>query len=853
MTAERQAQQAARPGMAEMPTNVPSADQMAQNEPKRSLPGYTPRFPGPEGAWADPLAKPPTAPQAAPPPTPTPLPPSPARSGGMSRTAPPRPAAPIQQVQRDPSAPPAQPQPAAAQWNPRTVTSRGGYTMTGEIAGYDNNAGSILMRRQDGSTIAVPHEEVDDETHTAAFNAPRYVADERDKHQITTKRATLKQQREAAAQPKPQAPRPQAAQPKPFFPPPKTAPTFDNNAPDQAHGGTLPPQLPKPQEPAPRPAAVQAPTPVRLTDNTGKHSFEGNVVSHDHQNNVVTIVGADGRRRYVHTSRLGEGTMNYVRGLELPHTAAPEDHAKAVQPKLAEGHQRFRLTDGQQVDGQITGHDPSTRTVNIRRPDGRVVSVDVDSLDEPSRGQYDSRVNEHAERVQFDNEKKAYEKEHGPGSHRFRQGAVVHTNGRSVLIPPGAKFGTDAATPEQGPIADTPPAARKAAEGVVATPPGQQEAGVRPGLPKRESGAEGNDDEQFDRDSAVSPMSRADTQSRLRSGQGFANVEQQGPLVDTGLTDEIMRRRGDADAKDRAQMRDMVDAQNSQPKKRSAVPTADVRKKWFEAVHSYRANPHLQEKGITLEDYADQIHGAGFHSNVPLDARDGAQNSANNKRSVDTRTKNARNNWQESQMTPQAKRAAANRTLTDPNSTPDQKAAALIALGQEDAARDIIRGKAQEGVAGALPDPAGKGDGKEVTPELPQIVDNALNAMPEGSTIEEQTEAGAHAIMQRDKTSTREEAIKTAGRVVQRRAWLAAQSAGPGTMAYGWLHRLANRLDENGQPVQGKAPMSQAEFEAAAYANAGIPRNVASAMWRRFVPQQAGTTRIGMDDSSRVE
>jgi hypothetical protein len=204
-------------------------------------------------------------------------------------------------------------------------------------------------------------------------------------------------------------------------------------------------------------------------------------------------------------------------------------------------------------------------------------------------------------------------------------------------------------------------------------------------------------------------------------------------------------------------------------------------------------------------------------------------------------------------MTPQAKQAAANRTLTDPNATPDQKAAALIALGQEDAARDIIRGKAQEGVAGALPDPAAKGDGREATPELPQIVDNALNAMPEGATIEEQTEAGAHAIMQRDKTSTREEAMRTAGRVVQRRAWLAAQSAGPGTMAYGWLHRLANRLDENGQPVQGQKPMSQAEFEAAAYANAGIPRNVAGAMWRRFVPQQAGTTRIGMDDSSRVE
>ncbi len=841
MTAERQAQQAARPGVAAMPQAAPPmADEMGGSPAvlaqrgamenagraintgtnqqfldsmKVDVPTFTPRVTREE----------------------------------------PRPApGPVREVQQNPAAPPpaAQPKPAAP-WNPRTVTSRGGYTMTGEIAGYDNNAGSILMRRQDGSTIAVPHEEVDDETHAAAFNAPRYVADERDRNQITSKRATLKQQREAAAQPKPQAPRPQAAQPKPFFPPPKTAPTFDNNAPDQAHGGTLPPQLPKPQEPAPRPAAVQAPTPVRLTDNTGKYSFEGNVVGHDHENNVVTIVGADGRPRHVHTSRLGEGTMNYVRGLNLPHSPAPADRAKALQPQLRPGDQRFRLTDGQQVDGQITGHDPSTRTVNVRRPDGRVVSIDVDSLDEASRAHYDSRVNEHAERVQFDNEKKAYEKEHGPGSHRFRQGAVVHTgNGRSVLIPPGARFGADAATPEQGPVADAPPAARKVAEGVVATPPGQQAAGGRPGLPKREPGAAVDDQEQFDRNAA---MSRADTQSRLRSGQGFANVEQQGPLVDNGLTDEIMSRRGEADAKDRAQMRDMVDAQNSQPKKRSAVPNADVRKKWFEAVRSYRANPQLQEKGITLEDYADQIHGAGFSSNVPLEARDGAQTAANDKRSVDTRTKNARNNWQESQMTPQAKQAAANRTLTDPNATPDQKAAALIALGQEDAARDIIRGKAQEGVAGALPDPAAKGDGREATPELPQIVDNALNAMPEGATIEEQTEAGAHAIMQRDKTSTREEAMRTAGRVVQRRAWLAAQSAGPGTMAYGWLHRLANRLDENGQPVQGQKPMSQAEFEAAAYANAGIPRNVAGAMWRRFVPQQAGTTRIGMDDSSRVE
>jgi hypothetical protein len=727
--------------------------------------------------------------------------------------------------------------------------------MTGEIAGYDNNAGSILMRRQDGSTIAVPHEEVDDETHAAAFNAPRYVADERDRNQITSKRATLKQQREAAARPKPQAPRPQAAQPKQFFPPTKAAPTFGNNAPDQAHGGTLPPQLPKqPTPPAP---------PVRLTDNTGKYSFEGNVVGHDHENNVVTIVGADGRPRHVHTSRLGEGTMNYVRGLNLPHSPAPADRAKALQPQLRPGDQRFRLTDGQQVDGQITGHDPSTRTVNVRRPDGRVVSIDVDSLDEASRAHYDSRVNEHADRVQFDNEKKAYEKEHGPGSHRFRQGAVVHTgNGRSVLIPPGAKFGTDAATPEQGPIADAPPAARKVAEGVVATPPGQQEEGGRPGLPKREPGAAVDDQEQFRRNAA---MRRADTQSRLRSGQGFANVEQQGPLEDTGLTDEIMRRRGEADAKDRGQMRDMVDAQNSQPQRRPSAPDADVRGQWNEAVQEYRSNlPTLKAKGVSLRDFAETMFpNADFSKHVPSKVMSGAQNAADKKHALDVGSATRTAQYRRSQMTPAAAKAAAERTVRDPNSSTEDRVVAFNTLGMEEAANTIVRGRAQEGVAKALPDDPGRAGGKPVPRHIDQVADAALAGVQAGATIAERQDAVASALTANDPTLTLEEAGPMAARRVQRHAWSKAEERGPESPEFQWVWRTANRLGENGEPTlddnkKKRPPMGLDEFQRAAYANAGMDAGAAARLYYKVFPDKApkarpGVTQIGTDDRPQVE
>jgi hypothetical protein len=851
MTAERQAQQAARPGVAAMPQAAPPmADEMGVSPAvlaqrgamenagraintgtnqqfldsmKVDVPTFTPRVTREE---------------------PRPVP------------------GPVREVQQNPAAPPpaAQPKPAAP-WNPRTITSRGGHKMEGTIFAYDNNAGAILIQRRDGTTIAVPHEEVDDETHTAAFSAPRYAADERDRNQITSKRATLKQQREAAAQPKPQAPRPQAAQPKPFFPPPKTAPTFDNNAPDQAHGGTLPPQLPKPQEPAPRPAAVQAPTPVRLTDNTGKHSFEGNVVGHDHENNVVTIVGADGRPRHVHTSRLGEGTMNYVRGLNLPHSPAPADRAKALQPQLRPGDQRFRLTDGQQVDGQITGHDPSTRTVNVRRPDGRVVSIDVDSLDEASRSHYDSRVNEHAERVQFDNEKKAYEKEHGPGSHRFRQGAVVHTgNGRSVLIPPGAKFGADAATPEQGPVADAPPAARKVAEGVVATPPGQQAEGGRPGLPKREPGAAVDDQEQFDRNAA---MSRADTQSRLRSGQGFANVEQQGPLVDNGLTDEIMSRRGEADAKDRAQMRDTAEAQTATDRQRAATqrardeadPVAAAnRKGWMEAVRNYRAEGGKAGTGVSLEEYA-MNRGVDFLQ-VPEDKRIAARKSAGRMVAADERTRNAKNEYRWKRMDQASRESAAHRVMNDPNSTPQQQADALFILGEDDAARDIIRGKAQEGVARELPDPAAKGDGKPPVPELPQVMNQAVDASVQaGGTYEEHVAAAADAAMRQG--AKPEDAQRNAERHLQRRAFQAGLNAGPGSWEYGWLRRFVNGLDENGarlaNPPQGV--MTEESFVAWAFANANIPASQGHALWKKYKDngRVPAATQIGTDDSSRVE
>jgi cell fate (sporulation/competence/biofilm development) regulator YlbF (YheA/YmcA/DUF963 family) len=516
------------------------------------------------------------------------------------------------------------------------------------------------------------------------------------------------------------------------------------------------------------------PQPFTFTDDTGRYSHEGRLTGYDHNDKVATILRKDGQYTHVHADRLSDASKKHIEdsgfmrpyghseasdaGVQFAKGKLPPPPARVSTPTPPEGHQRFTLTDGQQVDGKITGHDPSTRTVNVLTPDGKKISIDVDSLDDQSRGHYDSRVNEHAERVQFDKEVKKYEDVNGPGSFRYRNGAVVHNdNGTSFTIKPksttwGARKppagrGTQAVNQ---PPAESPAPPRAAAAAAKAFGQPSDEWQTRDEGGQGQSMAELQD--QFQRNAG---MRRADTAARLQSGQGFANVEQQGPLEDTGLTDAIMDRRHAVDEKDRAQMRATVDAQNAlhekqkadfaalpaeeQDRRRAATQQATRR---HELVMQYKRNQkELEAQGETLESFI-AAHEAGTARGL-LDQA-GLMRNRERQQQRDA----ARNNiTMQAQMRNggAAAYATAMNQLANPNSTESQREAArlMVANFQGQHAVDFNEHNARVRAAKHQADAAASVRNAEIAshqkpaqPSPMEAVNPAIDSIPEGSDFD---------------------------------------------------------------------------------------------------------------------
>ena len=755
--------------------------------------------------------------------------PVPTLSGTFQRDEPPPQPGPVQSVSQPPVAAP--PRAVAPTPGPqmRTIRSAAGHSVEGYMSGYDNDAGVVRIRTKDGRDIAVPSSLLSDEDANAAYDAPRYTASDKDR--ADTQARIERRRKWAASQPR----RPSAT----------TAPATPDTLADGVRGLQREVRPPAPKQ-----------SPVWLTDNTGKHRFEGSVVAHDQNDGVVTIVGADGRPRYVHESRLGRGTLDHVRGLGLPHSEAPKsgvDRANRMTGQPAEGFQRFRLTDGQQVDGKIVSHDPSTNTVKVQTPEGRKVSIDVDSLDDRSRSQYTDRVAEHDERVKFDAEKKAYEDRMGPGSFDIRHGVVTHTDGRSVLTPPNTrteKRKTAQQKPArpfnevQPPAPGVPPAAAAVAEEVLRQPP---EALANP------------DEDRFARNAQ---MRRSDTQTRLRSGQGFANVEQQGPLEDTGLTDAIMDDRARQDGVVRGQLRENVQAQQRGMQRRAEDDRAwaddnpvlaENERRWMQAVRNYREG--LAPPDMTLADYA-QSQGVNTSLLRTINGRNAdarvsaAGKSYDEKVEADTRTRIARNNYRRSRMSPIALREQYEQVLMDPNATPEQKAAAYSGLGEKDLAKQVLLGQA--GVA--VTEAAAAGDRPPAPQTAHDVVGNAVRSLPPGATVDERISAGAQALMAGDNTMTPEQATHLAREPIQREVLREAMTAPPNSPAFAWVLRTIHRLNQQGAPevdAQGKPlpRMTRMEFQTyVAVTNPSIGASAAGRLYDRVVMPQ-----FASDDRPAVE
>ena len=125
------------------------------------------------------------------------------------------------------------------------------------------------------------------------------------------------------------------------------------------------------------------------------------------------------------------------------------------------------------------------------------------------------------------------------------------------------------------------------------------------------------------------------------------------------------------------------------PAEQAADP---VKKKWLEAVQSYRANlPEIKAKDISLEDYADSLHGQGFSSTIPIEVRGRAQIAADKKFDIDTQLSNAEDKWRWFAMCPAARLAESLRLGADQTATPERRAVALRYLESFARARRGVR------------------------------------------------------------------------------------------------------------------------------------------------------------------
>ena len=486
--------------------------------------------------------------------------------GEVSRTAPQKPAPRVVSVDRDPSAP-APAAPAAPTYR-KITNGSGNFSTNGRFVGYDKDANVARIEKDNGSVIAVPIVGLSPADYAAAQEAPQMRATPAELARAADIRARTTAWEVS-----------QANKPKTDI---KSTYAYGMGPASAAAQNTPIPAL-----------APAKPTPTgKPVDRRYAAGGPGGVASKE------------------------AGARPAVKDMTPPENPLPPRGPATTLPP--DGYDRFTSTNGYTQDAIITGYSPSAGTVTLEKPDGTKVRVALDKLNEQSRKAVEARIGADTEikahNATADARRKEFEEVNGEGTfdQRFapetaypehrgaggindarrlaaRRQAQREVDGQAVVTDHNAQMarirgGRSQVTPDQPADADPiPPRAREAAQAAVA-PRGM------------------TDQERFD---ANAQLRRQDTGNRLASGQGFANVEQQGALEVGGANQTVIANRDAAKAEQDARDKEVA-------KGRNQFERAQQGREWRERQEMLAALPPDERAALIRQENADKVYSQAF-------------------------------------------------------------------------------------------------------------------------------------------------------------------------------------------------------------------------------------------------
>ena len=778
---------------ADVHPGVPSAaEAMIKHEYRQGMEEIAARGAEIERRWKQGLPMPEDGGHASVPPEQPRLGPRGSVSGTTSRPAAPRPAPRIQQIgdphERTPQAAPAAP-------SYRTVTSRGGHTLEAEIAGYDNARGVVLLRDRTGREIPVPHEEVDYETLKAAHEGTRYSATEDHLNSVKGKRGAVAGARANGA--KPVAAPTQQASLVPNITKPAVAPA------------TPRPMVPNVTQPLRAPAAPQPTDPhsqaqAMLADLNNRRRQAGGEVP-------------DAPQVLARVSRL-QAEGDAIRNARPQQAAAPRPAAKPVAAKPAAKPLPPGMVRVNGVVGEIAAHDPEAGMVRIAAPGGQSTWVAVADLDDHGRKAYASRIGEHNGRVEYEQEKKAFEDVNGEGTWDHRH---AYENAYPELRGPDGRGGTRLA-------------ARRALQSQVQT---------------QELTSDHN-------------RQMAALRGRLNGGAAAAQVQPQpAPEPVPVKAQEVAQKVVEQQAQPQAQP------------KPTAPEKSPVEKLWHKVAREYANNlGKFTERGITLDEHFEAVAAAeglaASSADIHPSVYERTHNMLDARQDYDRRRENARNNWHWAALGRGGREKVAHQIINNPNSTPQEVANAHNILGNWDAASQTIAADAAVRAAKHKADAdiaAAGANGRGGKPEAAPVQDvayAALGRLPQNASIESRSAAVRAALInQPGNQMTPEEAASQAETIVEGPLWQQLSSADPIPLASPEGHFFWRTTIQRGGPVRDPdnpakvvtpPTMTEAEFVAMAMGH-GVRETDARRRYAEFTrPRGAAATQVGTNDAPAI-
>lgn len=568
---------------------------------------------------------------------------------------------------------------------------------------------------------------------------------------------------------------------------------------------------------------------------------------------------------------------------------APKGPAPRVDPtKPPEpGFNRFRTRDGAHAfDGQIVSYDPDTGTVKIQTPTGHKVSIEYGYLDDDSKSLFEGRVAEHNEKVEFEDEREDFDDKHGKGAHENRfapEMAFPEHRGADGMggarLAARRRMDRDAArqrevdahnaamgvTPEPGPVADVPPAARAAAE--AAAP--QDDAVSR---------AERRLAEKKER---LRQLELAEPRDLARTGElrnGPADLERLQRELDAARAgvgrpaavppkrnetpDHIVeaRKRNEgrrqADAGGMADYDAYVAAGRKGPAPQSARDV--MTRKFQQAVQAYRRNARHHGGKSVLEVAKEMGVDTDLVDPVILASGSAAANKAADHQAQHEFRANAH---RRSNMQAGARTAAAQAILQDPESTPHQRAAAYTDIGRPDLAKAELDAHATTTSAKHQADAAAdlersRRPGEESDPTatpLQQLAEATLGAFDDDVSGAAMEAALGLAIHQQNNIEA-PIAAKYATLFVQKHMWSKIKEGKRNAVLQ---HFITNDVIGDARSDKPK-PKTYEQFEAEAKSN-GVNSVTAAQLWEQATGRKApvrrapAPTEVGIPETTGIE